>query len=82
MLQGSYNLGMAHVLETLGLACFFVGMFAYGLWTGRMSMKNGWSVSREENDWAFWAIGILYLLMAGAVIFIGFIDPWLHIIPR
>lgn len=69
---------MRDVLETIGLASFFVGLFAYGLWTGRMPLQIG-SFTREQNDWGFWGIGVLYLLMACAVIFVGFVEPRLRI---
>ena len=78
-IRSSYNLVVGHILETIGLASAFVGIFAYGLWSGRMPLKNGWSISRDENDWGFWGIGVLYLLMACTVIFVGFIEPRLHI---
>lgn len=65
---------MERVVETISLASLLVGMFAYGLWTGRMPMNIG-SMSREENDWGFWMVGGLYLFLACAVIFIGLVEP-------
>lgn len=44
-----------------------------------MPSKFG-SESRAENPWGFWIVGLLYLAVAVATIFFGYIAPDLHIV--
>lgn len=60
-----------NTLGSVAMAGVFVGIFLFGLRTGRM--PGGLSYfSRAENDWGFWMFGVLYLAMACVALYVGF----------